>query len=341
MATSISNGARIRTNTPAENAYNSLFNASQDIANRQLRLSTGKRVNSAADDVAAYITAKSLAARNGSLQTALRAAGEAMNVTAIVQDAYENINGLLTSIKDAAAQAATGALGTDEKVALAKGAFRLAQQIQMAVDSTIFGGKQLLQGAYSGSWVIGYYANDELLKLKIDLTTNVSGTISNTNVTDFNTGNIFNIKHADNGFDLNAVGKDSGDSNVTSTITAATAFAGVQGLNLTSFNEVSSTNLGIFSTDNITKTLQSLAEALGNLNNTASYVGGVQVRIGAQEDLLRSQITNYNSAISRLQDADVAAEQLALIKAQFLQQTSIISLTQANQAPQQYLQMFR
>jgi len=61
----------------------------------------------------------------------------------------------------------------------------------------------------------------------------------------------------------------------------------------------------------------------------------------SQEDLLRSQITNYKAAISRIEDTDVATEQLELVKSQFLQQASLISLAQANQNPQAFLQLFR
>lgn len=318
MPTAISGGSRIRTNTPAENAYNALQASSNNIALRQLRLSTGKRINTAADDVAGYITSRALMARNGGLQSALKAAGEALNVTAIGQDALDNINTLLTQIKDSAALASSGALGTDEKVALAKGAYRLAQQIQFVVDSTVFGGKQLLQGAFSGSWVIGYYANNNLLSIGIDLTT----------------GNAdFNV--AGNNFNLNATKDATAPGGNTS------QFAGVVGLNLESLNNVSENNLGIFSTTQISLTLASLATALNNVNKVASYLGGIQVRINSQEELLKSQITNYNAAISRIQDADVANEQLELIKAQFLQQASLISLAQANQQPQAFLQLFR
>ncbi|MCX7736995.1 MAG: flagellin [Candidatus Kapabacteria bacterium] len=318
MPTAISGGSRIRTNTPAENAYNALQASSNNIALRQLRLSTGKRINSAADDVAGYITSRALMARNGGLQAALKAAGEALNVTAIGQDALDNINSLLTQIKDSASLASSGAMGTDEKVALAKGAYRLAQQIQFVVDSTVFGGKQLLQGAFSGSWVIGYYANNNLLSIGIDLTTSNA---------DFNvSGNNFNLNATK---DATAPG---GNTNV---------FAGVTGLNLESLNSVSETDLGIFSTSQISLTLTSLANALNNVNKVASYLGGIQVRINSQEELLKSQITNYNAAISRIQDADVANEQLELIKAQFLQQASLISLAQANQQPQAFLQLFR
>jgi len=320
MPTSISNGARIRTNTPAENAYNALFEANRSVASEQLKLSTGKRVNSAADDVAAYITSKSLQTRNSSLNSALNAVGEAQNVTSIVQDAYDNISSLLTTVKDNAANAATGALGSDEKVALAKSAYRLAQQIQFVTDSTVFGGKQLLQGTYSGSWVVGYYANNDQLKITVDLTSS--------NTTDFNV--------AGGSFNVNSVGATSGGS-----VDKATSFAGVTGLDLSALNSVSTGDLGIFSSDKITTTLQSLATALSNISNVSAYVGGLQNRIGSQGDLLTSQITNYNSAISRLTDADVAKEQLNLVKSQFLQQTSIVSLTQANQNPQQFLRLFQ
>jgi flagellin len=321
MPTAISGGSRIRTNIPAENAYNALLSASNNIANRQLRLSTGKRINSAADDVSGYITSRALGARNGALKAALNSVGDAKNVTSISQDALDNINDLLTQIKDAAAIASSGALGTDEKVALAKGAFRLSQQIQFITDSTVFGGRQLLQGAYSGDWTIGYYANNRLLNIAIDLTTNNA---------DFNVSS--------NNFDLNATNEAA---NASGAGAVAQNFAGVTGLNLQDLNSVSATNLGIFGDTQVEATITSLADALNNVNKVASYLGGIQVRLNSQEELLNSQITNYKAAISRLEDADVASEQLSLVKSQFLQQSSLVSLSQANQAPSQYLSLFR
>lgn len=311
MPSAVSGGSRIRTNTPAENAYNALQASSSNIALRQLRLSTGKRINSAADDVAGYITSRSLLSRNGALKAALGAVGEAENVTNIAQDAFDNINNLVTSIKDAAATASSGALGTNEKVALAQSAFRYAQQIQTIVDSTVFGGRQLIDGGFSGDFVIGFNASNSLLTVAVDLTKQAS-------LIDFN-------------IDGNFLASVIGNSN----------FAGVTGLDLNSLSSISSTNLGIFSLSSIPTTLTSLASALDNVNKVASYLGGVTNRLASQTDSLKSQITNYNAAISRIQDADVATEQLELVKAQFLQQTSIVTLTQANQSPQQYLQLFR
>ncbi len=310
MPSAISNGGRVRTNTPAESAFNALGEANKSIANHQLRLSTGKRINSAADDVAGYITSRSLQSRSRALSSALNAVGDANSITGIASDGLDNINNLVSQIKDSASSASSGALGTDEKVALAKAAYRMAQQIQTVVDSTVFGGRQLLAGSFSAEFVVGTKGSGTLLTMAVDL--------SSTNASDFNiTGGNFDV-----------------NSN-------AANFAGVTGLALASLNDVSTSALGVFSTANIQATMQSLATALNNVNLVASYLGGVTNRLASQESSLKSQSTNYNAAISRIEDADVAQEQLGLIRAQFMQQASITSLSQANQAPQNFLQLLR
>lgn len=186
MAFAISNAGRIRTNTPAENAYNAMDTANRDISLRQLRLSTGKRINNAGDDVAGYITSKSLIARNGALAACKNTVGDATNVCNIAMDSLENIVGLLTLIKDGTAQAASGALGTDEKVALAKAGYRMAQQIQTVCDSTVFGGRQLLDTVFTANFIIGYDAKNTLLSVTIDLQ-------ETNHEFDINTGGLVNV----------------------------------------------------------------------------------------------------------------------------------------------------
>ncbi|MCX6148581.1 MAG: flagellin [Candidatus Kapabacteria bacterium] len=310
MAYAVGGNARIRTNIAAQNAYNALDTSAKDISLRQLRLSTGKRINNAADDVAGYITSRALSARNGSLKASLKAVGDAQNSSYIIMDSLENIGDLLNSIKSNVATAASGAMGTDEKVALAKAAYRLVQQVQTVVSSTVFGGRQLIDGTFSADFVIGTMANHNLLTLAVDLTTN--------NVD-------FNVES--NNFDLNSL-------NVSS-------FGGVSGLDMNVFNNVSSTDLGIFSKGSIGQTLLSLAHAIDNVSKVASYVGGVVNRLDSQEVIINSQIVNYNAAISRIEDSDVAKEQLELVKSQFLQNASLSSLTQANQNTQAFLQLLQ
>ncbi len=310
MPFAVGGNARIRTNTPAENAYNALETSNKDISLRQLRLSTGKRINNAGDDVAGYITSRSLQARNGALKSALFTVGDAQNVCNIIMDSLDNLNELMQKIKDATAQAASGALGTDEKVALAKAAFRLTQQVQTVVDSSVFAGAQLLDGNFTANFIIGYNAANSLLTLTIDMKTNNAD---------------FNVES--NNFNVNSLNTNY--------------FGGVTNLDLSTLDDVTATNLGIFSTDRIGTTLTSLATAINNANKVASYLGGISNRLSSQEELIKSQIVNYNAAISRLEDADVAKEQLGLIKSQFLQQASLASLTQSNQNPSAFLRLIQ
>lgn len=306
MPVAIANAGRIRTNTPAENAYNTLRQSSNDIALRQLRLSTGKRINAASDDVSGYITSRALQSRVGSLRAALNAVGDARSVANIAQDSLANISQIMDNIKSTISQAASGALGTDEKVALAQAAYRLAEQVQTVVDSTVFAGRNIIDSSFSGDFVVGFKGDNSLLTLSVDLTT-----VGNPSFA-------YNINTRNN-----------------------PNFAGIANFSLFSLANITTSDLGAFSFSNISKTLTSISTALNNVNIMASYIGGVVNRLESQEDVLNSQITNYNGAISRISDADVAQEQLELIRAQFLQQTSLTSLAQANQNPQNFLQLIR
>ncbi len=308
MPFAVGGNSRIRTNISAENAYNALDTSNRDISLRQLRLSTGKRINNAADDVAGYITSRTLQARNGALKAALLTVGDGFNITNISMDSLDNIYNLLNTIKDSTAQAASGAMGTDEKVALGKAAYRMVQQIQTVVDSTVFGGRQLLDGTFSADFFVATNAKHNLLTIEIDMTHNNPD---------------FNVRSRN--FNVNSLKTNQ--------------FAGVTNFDLTQFNDVSETDLGIFTVDQISYTLKSLADAIDNVNKTATYLGGISNRFTSQEDLLKAQITNYNSAISRIEDADVAKEQLQLVKSQFLQQASLTSLAQANANPQSFLNL--
>lgn len=308
MPFSTGSHARIRTNSAAENAYNALTTANKAISRGQLRLSTGLRINNASDDVAGYITSRALTQRNNVIKASLKIAGDARNVANITMDAYEGITDMLTEIRSHIATATSGAMGTAEKVALAKSAFRFSQQIQTIVDSTVFGGRQLIDGTFSSNFFVGTNAINTLLTIQLDLTSTNSE------------------------FDV-----ESGQFNTNSMQT--TNFAGVTGLDLSQFDIIDSNNLGVFSDDQIGLTLTSVANAIDNVTKVASYIGGIANRIDSQEDILQQQIVNYNAAISRIQDTDVAITQLNLVKDQFLQQASLTSLSQANQNPALFLQL--
>ncbi len=81
--------------------------------------------------------------------------------------------------------------------------------------------------------------------------------------------------------------------------------------------------------------------AINALNGSAQTVGEYMIRLTSKEDTLAVSITNTEAARSRIEDADFAQEQMALIRAQIVQQTAFSSFSQANAAPQLVLSLFR
>ncbi len=305
---------RIATNIPGMQANNSLQKSTKQIALSQLRLSTGRRINSAADDVSGFITSRSLLARNSSLKTAITSAGEAKNVTSIVQDSLDNVINLLTEIRYSATLASSGSIGTSEKVTLGRAAFRMAQQIETVVESTVFSGQQLLSGSYTASWIMGYNALNEALDVFLNLD---------------KSNKDFNVESEN--FSLKSLNPEDNGNII---------FAGITNLDLRELDNITNEDLGIFSDEEVDNFIESLSSAINNVAKVGSYVGGIEKRLNSQKDILLSQITNYSNAVSRIDDADTAEEQLNLTKSQFLQQTSIIGISQSNVSTLNYFRLF-
>ena len=144
----------------------------------QLRLATGKRINSAADDAAGYSIAKKFNARAEGLGQALNNIGSAKNLIAVAEGHLSNIVDILTQMKTRTTQAADDSLGTAERTAIKGELVKLTNQIDLEVnqarwnDKTIFSGAATT-GASSGSGMfrfqIGAGASSTNDTMKFDL----------------------------------------------------------------------------------------------------------------------------------------------------------------------------
>ncbi|MEJ2635655.1 MAG: flagellin [Calditrichia bacterium] len=150
-------GSRINTNVGALNAFNALNTINSKIGTHQLRLSTGKRINSVADDPAGYTLATKLNARSRSLGQALNNVGEAKNVLSVAEGGLHNINEILVGIKEKLIQAGNGSYGTSERDALANEITDMLEEIEAIGGETQFNGTQLLgsDGLNNVSWTVG------------------------------------------------------------------------------------------------------------------------------------------------------------------------------------------
>ena len=140
---------RIAANIGAMQNINNLSDISKKIAEHQMRLATGKRINTPGEDPAGYLLAKGLEARGRGLSVALDNVGNAQNILDVAESGYSNIMDLLQTAKEKATQAADGSLGTTQRNAIHDQIEALVTEIDEIVSATTFNGRGLIDGTFS------------------------------------------------------------------------------------------------------------------------------------------------------------------------------------------------
>lgn len=137
---------RINTNIAALNTLNALRDVNRTLAMHQARLSTGKRINEAADDPAGLTLATKFSVRAESLQRAMDNIGDAKNLLSVAEGGLKKINEILAKMRVKAEQAASETLGTAERNAIAQDLGQYAREIDDIVNQTTWNGQRLLDG---------------------------------------------------------------------------------------------------------------------------------------------------------------------------------------------------
>ncbi len=148
----MSSFSQINTNIQAQRAFQNLSNTSEELQNRQERLTTGLRINSASDDAAGFEIASQLEAKTGSQQQALRNIGDAKSTLSTAEGALDSQLSILQSAQEKATQAANGSLSQSEREAIGTELNALTQEIDDIAKNATFNGDQLLTSS-SGSSV--------------------------------------------------------------------------------------------------------------------------------------------------------------------------------------------
>ena len=136
--------SRIRGNIQAMQALNSLNQINQELGIRQLRLATGKRINSAEDDAAGFVISKTLQHRSKGLSVALGNVGDAKSMLAIAEGGLDSILDILETMKEKVTQAASDTLGSSERNAIEDEIDALTSEIDDIVNETTFNSSTLL-----------------------------------------------------------------------------------------------------------------------------------------------------------------------------------------------------
>jgi flagellin len=171
-------GFRINTNIAAMNAH-----ANSSMVNRALdssleKLSSGLRINKAADDASGMAIADSLRGQASSLGQAVSNANDAIGLIQIADKAMDEQTKILDTIKTKATQAAQDGQSADSRKALQADITKLMEELDNIAGTTSYNGKSLLSGSFTNKeFQIGAYSN-QTVKTSIGATS--SDKIGNT-----------------------------------------------------------------------------------------------------------------------------------------------------------------
>jgi flagellin len=153
---------RIYSNVQAMKTRSSLMTVNDKLSTHQFRLSTGKKINSAAEDPAGYALARSLEKRRRGLDVALQNVTNANSILNIAEGGYQNLMDILQTVKEKATQAADMSFSPQQREALDNQVKALLQEVDEIVDDTTFNDINLIDGTFSGNFHTGEKSDDEL-----------------------------------------------------------------------------------------------------------------------------------------------------------------------------------
>lgn len=302
-------GLSINTNSQSLFAQRALRINTSGLQTNIERLSTGYKINRAADDAAGLSISNKITTEIKGLDKALQNSADGVSMLQTAEGGLQIIQENLQRIRELVIQGNSGTNGADEKGALQREINERVKVIYDIAQATQFNGVNLLTGAA-----------DKVLQ---------TGTINGQNTTiKFESGV---TAYTGINIDISEV-VDGGSTDYGHLVEgASTGFAldrlYINGSSVNSYNYAShSTNVNVDITD--------LDRMIDNISRMRSYLGASQNALESKIEFIDVARENSESSRSRIKDVDVAKESSILVKNQILQQTASAMLTQANSAPQ-------
>jgi len=336
-------GLVVNTNTQSIFAQRALRKNTMSLQRNIEHLSTGFRINRAADDAAGLSIANKLTTTIKGLDKAKQNAGDGISLIQTAEGGLTVIQDNLQRIRELVVQGINGTNGINEQNALQREINERIGVISDIAGSTKFNGISLLSsgaadvtlqtGANNGeTTTLGFTANATAnTGIKIDITQATSGTASDTygELTE-------NITHAaaDDAIDVPIFALNNLKITETDTDAVAAYDAGAAAIAETSLTAGQGSLQGR-TPDAVGK----IDTMIDNISRMRSYLGASQNALESKMEYMDIAMENAESSRSRIQDVDVAYESSILVKNQILQQTASAMLSQANQTPQIALQL--
>src|SRR5690606_22162326 len=143
-------GMQINTNTAALNAHRNLSNTQNDLSKSLEKLSSGLRINRAADDAAGLSIAEGLRSQVNGMNVAARNAQDGISVIQTAEGALSEVHSILQRVRDLTVQAGNDSNNGESRAAIKTEIDALGEELTRIGNSTNFNGISLLNGAGAG-----------------------------------------------------------------------------------------------------------------------------------------------------------------------------------------------
>jgi len=171
-------GLRINQNIAAMNAYRNLSVNDSSMSKSLEKLSSGYRINRAADDAAGLSISEGLRSQIGGLKVAVRNAQDGISVVQTAEGALTETHSILQRMRDLSVQASsTGSQDSDARSAAQTEFSQLNEELDRIATTTAFGGQKLLDTsstAYQGTFQVGANGSSSD-QIAVDLSTAAFG----------------------------------------------------------------------------------------------------------------------------------------------------------------------
>lgn len=256
---------RINNNVSAIGAYNSVNRNTNNASKSMEKLSSGLRINRAADDAAGLAVSEKMRSQLKGLEQANKNSQDAVSYIQTAEGALNEVSAMAVRLKELSVQKANGTLNAEDKAAIELEMTELAAEVNNIVDNTKFNG-------------IEVFKQDVVMRIGDDATQTMQ--VSKAKVDK-----------------VKALTKDSASTDIDA--------------------------------------------AIVELNTQRAQYGAQQNRLEHNMNNLTATHENLTAAESRIRDTDMAKEMVQFTKNNILNQAAQSMLVQANQAPNNVLQLLR
>ena len=168
----------VNTNVPSIASQRYLMESRKEMETAMERLSSGKRINGAADDAAGLAISTRMDTQIQGLNMAIRNANDGISLTESAEGAMQEVTDMLQRMRELALQAVHGVNSDDDRSALDAEVQQLKSEIDRVAETTTFNNQQILNGTFDKLFQIGYNSSETMEISVGDVSTSALGILA-------------------------------------------------------------------------------------------------------------------------------------------------------------------